>query len=361
MEIRRIFIMCTYNCNLHCSYCYEPTKFKRNINVDKLKLALKDEFKLKFDGFILTFHGGEPFLAFDAIKNICEWVWSEYPDKNIKCAVTTNGTVLSDSIKSWLSNNLTRFHVGLSIDGKPETHNRHRDNSFHNIDFDFFRTLHKPSAKMTVHPESVNQMFENFLYVQQMGFDVSISPAMETEWSQEALSHYGIQLKLLADYQLSHTDNDLLSIFHYRLEKFSEIHPGSRWNCGTGYYEVAYDINGCQRLCHAFISDFKSKWRNMDKIVSVIRNSSASVELTECKGCTLLRACSPCIGLNYMNRGSISSVYPSFCLLTKIGMRITAYLYANALIHANQYVWLRDLDSTKKAMICQGIKHVLKI
>lgn len=353
--------MCTYNCNLHCSYCYEPTKLKRNINIEKLKASLKKEFDLKFDGFILTFHGGEPFLAFNTLKDICEWVWAEYPDKNIKCAVTTNGTVLSGYIKNWLLDNRMRFHVGLSIDGRPETHNRNRDNSFGNIDFEFFRKLYVPSAKMTVSPTSVAQMFDNFLFIKQMGFEASPTPAMETEWTQGSLIQYGKQLKLLADYQLVNPDKDLLSIFSYRLEKFSKLHSGSRWNCGVGYYEVAYDIDGSHRICHAFVSDFKSKRQDIDKIEFMIKNSSAATELNECRGCHLQKACSPCIGLNYINRGCVYRLHPSFCSLTKIGMEITAYLYATALVEPKRYVWLRNSDDTEIAMICQGIKHVLKI
>lgn len=353
--------MSTYNCNLHCSYCYEPTKLKRNINVNKLKTALKKEFELNFDGFILTFHGGEPFLAFNEIKDICEWVWTEYPNKNIKCAVTTNGTVLSPSIKCWLLDNRLRFHVGLSIDGKPEIHNRNRDNSFDSIDFDFFRKLYAPSAKMTVSPESAAGMFDNFLFLKQMGFEVSPSPAMETEWTQESLIQYGRQLKLLADYQLANPDNNLLSVFSYKLEKFSKLHPVSRWNCGAGHYEVAYDINGSRRLCHAFISDFKAERPDIDKIEFTIKNSSAAQELTECRNCHLQKACSPCMGLNYVNRGSISRLHPSYCALAEIGMEITAYLYATALAEPGRYAWLRNLDNTETAMICHGIKHVLKI
>lgn len=361
MEFRRIFILCTYNCNLHCSYCYEHNKIARSLNVHRLQENLRKEFNLNFDGFILTFHGGEPFLSFNELKEICEWIWDEYPEKNIKCTVTTNGTILTDTIKNWLIVNRRRFHVGLSLDGYPETHNQQRGNSFDMIDINFFRQLHRPSAKMTVSPESVQKMFDNFLFVNGLGFDISITPALEIEWSHEALIEYGRQLKMLADHQLTHIDFPLLSIFHYQLDKFSDKHPTSRWNCGVGYYEVAYDIDGNQRLCHAFVSDFKTNSENNDGIVSLILNSSASVEMTECIDCPLFKACSPCVGLNFVNRNSISSIHQSFCSLTKIGMKITAYLYASALANGKKYIWLKDLDDIRIGMFCQGIKHVINV
>ncbi len=361
MEIRTIFIMATYNCNLNCSYCYEPVKIRRTINVERLKKQLANEFaKEEFDGFTLTFHGGEPFLAFAEIREICEWAWETYPDLELRCKVATNGTVLTDRIREWLTANRHRFSVGLSLDGKEATHNRNRCGSFKLIDMPFFQSLGTVTVKMTVSPEAAAEMFDNFLFLEELGFAASPTPAQEVEWSRDALDTYRRQIKLLADWQLANPERELLTVFRTKLDKFSDRSGESRWNCGAGYYEIAYDIDGNRRLCHAFVSNFASH-EDDEKVAKILQESSAEKELAACSDCRLKRACAPCIGLNYVRRGSIDVVQPSFCALVKIGMEATAYLYARAMSDPRSYCWMRELSPVRLGIISQGIKHVFEL
>lgn len=353
--------MTTYNCNLHCSYCYEPVKLRRTINVERLKENLANEFANgKFDGFALTFHGGEPFLAFDEIKEICEWAWSTYPDLKLRCKVATNGTVLTDRIREWLTANRHRFSVGLSLDGNEATHNRNRCDSFKLIDIPFFRSLGTATVKMTVSPEAAPALFDNFLYLEGLGFATSPTPAQEVEWNPDCLEAYRRQIKLLADWQLANPERELLTVFKIKLDKFSNRSGESRWNCGAGYYEIAYDIDGNRRLCHAFVSNFASQGDD-GKVEAVLRESTAGKELAACSDCRLKRACAPCVGLNYVRRGAMDAVHPSFCALVKIGMESTAYLYAWAMTEPERYCWTRKLSPMRLGMISQGIKHVFGI
>ena len=86
-DTKEIILMATNACNLRCKYCYETNKNAPSMQLDKLKVQLKDEIKYKSKGFkrfVFNFHGGEPFLTFDKIKSLVEWVKLTFPDlKNL--------------------------------------------------------------------------------------------------------------------------------------------------------------------------------------------------------------------------------------------------------------------------------------
>ena len=78
----------TESCNLNCVYCYEHIKGKAIIPLEIAQEAIKSTFKRAVKEQInyveILFHGGEPFMAFQHIKVICEWLWQQaWPTKYI--------------------------------------------------------------------------------------------------------------------------------------------------------------------------------------------------------------------------------------------------------------------------------------
>lgn len=97
----------TEQCNLNCIYCYEHIKRERLLPIEVAKKGIESTFdravRDNIDYVEILFHGGEPFMAFPRIKEICEWIWSrEWPRKYI-CYATTNGTLVHGDIKRWLT------------------------------------------------------------------------------------------------------------------------------------------------------------------------------------------------------------------------------------------------------------------
>lgn len=79
METKQQPILCvmlivTNACNLHCRYCFEGHKNPRKMTLDTgkriLAKALSEEGR---DVLKVDFFGGEPFLNFPLIKELCEW------------------------------------------------------------------------------------------------------------------------------------------------------------------------------------------------------------------------------------------------------------------------------------------------
>jgi len=119
----------TTNCNLRCIYCYasggERNKFmdwriaKAAINFGLSKIKKGGKFNLGFHG------GGEPFVAFDLIKNCAEYANEKCKKRKIKLSlsVATNGILSNDKIDWIIKNNV---HVNISFDGMPEIQDSQR-------------------------------------------------------------------------------------------------------------------------------------------------------------------------------------------------------------------------------------------
>ena len=101
-------------------------------------------------GKIVLF-GGEPFIKFEHIKNIVEYVEANYSSRNITVFISTNGTLLTEEIKNWIRRYKHLLVCGLSYDGTPEMQDINRSNSSSLIDLDFFATTYPDQeVKMTI-------------------------------------------------------------------------------------------------------------------------------------------------------------------------------------------------------------------
>lgn len=117
-------------CNLSCKYCY-ANQGNYGVQNDIMSIETADmviQFirKMKEDNNkvdMVTFFGGEPFLAPDIIERICE----KLEDIIHNFQIQTNGTLINDRIIAIIK----RFHIHItvSIDGPKELHDYNRISS----------------------------------------------------------------------------------------------------------------------------------------------------------------------------------------------------------------------------------------
>ena len=363
-----IFLMITNDCNLSCKYCYEGIKDKRVISATKAKNILEKELdknKKDFDEIFVVFHGGEPFLAFPEMKEISEWLWKTYPNRNIKCLVTTNGTVLTEKMKSWLTTNKNKFVPILSIDGKQEYHDQNRPNSYKYIDKAFFLSNWPwQEVKMTIAPNTLPHIFDNFLELKEYGFIVNPSLAKEVEWNlEEALPLFALEMKKLAHYFLENPNEKPCKLIDVGISDLSPLKnlPFNR-ACGAGGDIITYDVEGNPYPCHAFIGNPNMPYNKdaIDKTFSLLKQNNGALLSKGCIGCHLYPICSPCYGLNYANRGNMGKFDPKMCEFNKVAVLATANMYAHMLSSEQSYEALKHKTQEDLYLLASGIKHVLK-
>ncbi|WP_321299252.1 radical SAM protein [Marinifilum fragile] len=367
-SIKDIFVLVTNKCNLRCSYCYEIEKNSDVISTKLLIEELKKELESSLQKYKLVnivFHGGEPFLAFEEMKEVSEWAWANFPNNKVMCLATTNGTILTDEIKDWLTENKKRFYPTLSLDGGKEDHNLNRSNSFDRIDFEFFKkNWPNLPVKMTTAPNTISRMFDNFLEIHKMGFLVNPSLAHEVDWSlEEHLPLYAKELNKICQFYVENPKIEPSNNVALKLEYFSpEFIIKHKRACGAGFNVLAFDVKGCKYPCHAFISDLTKKYEK-EKVESIFDKLSADsgVELSkECENCFVFTACSPCYGLNHSYRGDMAKFDPVMCEFTKIRVLASANLHAKMLKNRVKYKLVGKKTDNQLYHLIKGIEEIYK-
>ncbi|MEG2001769.1 MAG: anaerobic sulfatase maturase [Clostridia bacterium] len=121
-------------CNLNCKYCfYNDTAKNREtasfgiMSEGTVNAIIEKSLEYVDGGGVnYSFQGGEPTVAgLDFFKKFVEIVNAKNLNKTaVTYALQTNGTLLDDAFCEFFKTN--NFLIGISIDGKSETHNANR-------------------------------------------------------------------------------------------------------------------------------------------------------------------------------------------------------------------------------------------
>ena len=330
---KTVMLTLTEFCNLNCTYCYEKNKSLKSMEFQKAIEILNRELNSddNYDECEIQFFGGEPFVEFDLLKKICEYLWKRKWKKRYICFATTNGTLIHGEIQKWLLDNSKKFICGLSLDGIRAAHNLNRCNSFDNIDIDFFkRTWSKQYVKMTISPESLPFLYFFVIYLHEQGFTIDNNLAYGVEWNNSKLIKImEKQLKLLADYYIEHTELEPCRLLGLNIENINVDKHIDRW-CGAGKGLKSYDVEGVLYPCQMFtpLSIEKEKSNRSFKLDF----SAGKTEDSRCTSCKIYNVCPTCYGHNYNATGDIAKRDEVLCKYTKISILATSYLWANRII-----------------------------
>lgn len=124
--LRVVFVELTKKCNLRCRHCYVPdcSDSVKRANNGQMTFAKICDLISQIDelGVMeLQFTGGEPFVlpyALDIIK--------EAQSRLIPCSVFTNGTLMTEDVFRYISENNYGLIFYISLDGHQETHDAFR-------------------------------------------------------------------------------------------------------------------------------------------------------------------------------------------------------------------------------------------
>ncbi|MBQ3190119.1 MAG: SPASM domain-containing protein [Bacteroidaceae bacterium] len=117
----------TLACNFACPYCYEQN-LPSHIMQEETQEQIIDFINKNADrcnSLVLNWHGGEPLIAFRAIKEIYTKLElkSQLPIKH--SAMVTNGYLLTEDICNYF-NKKNLNYLQITIDGNKNTHNKTR-------------------------------------------------------------------------------------------------------------------------------------------------------------------------------------------------------------------------------------------
>jgi len=323
----------TNKCNLSCSYCYSTTA--RNADWrDFDRVLLKKAIRMLFNeprrqSLCFLLFGGESLVAFPLMKEIVAYVHevNRFFGKKVSFRMQTNGTLISDSVVSFLKEN--NVQIGISLDGPEHIHDKNR------------RTLGgKPSYKSIMRgvellqkndiPFSVistvcrpEDMVPTFEYFMKMKFTrrVKISPMLpegmgkktsvgefldySRNWGRANLeaAHKLIEFNKGSSYKLRE-DNIFAMVTHLVRDHRPDI--CLRTPCGAAYGMIEFHPDGSLVTCDktlyseelgvvANISELDESVSLLDlldqsPLIESIRNRTVDT-IPKCSHCTVKRHC----------------------------------------------------------------------
>ena len=345
IEHKTLTLVLTERCNLSCFYCYEHEKdaaiMPVSLALEKIDAELQ---KYTGGGLYVCFHGGEPLMAFQEMKQICETIWNRPYKRPYTFYAATNGTLLNSEIKDWTYQNRGRFSLCLSLDGTKKMQDMNRSNSFDKIDIPFFlNTFPEQPVKMTVSPLSLPYMAEGVISMQERGFIVSGSLAQGVTWQVQDYAIYANQVAELVEYYLEHPNikpSDIVIRPIDKIEAYSGKTSLHRW-CGAGQPMETIDMYGNSYPCHVFmpsVSD-KNHYKKSNEVNAMKSLCNSAKELVDpkCKGCGVFMACPTCYGMNFMTNGDLVDKGQDNCTFNMIQIKATAYMMKMMLVEKDRY------------------------
>lgn len=364
--VRNIYITTNVSCNLSCIYCYEDKTSKLTFDIENAKEQLTKQLSIKTPkGTIVNLHGGEPFMVFPKIKELCEWLWSQNFPEQFTMFATSNGTLIHGEIKEWLLENKSKFIVGLSLDGNKKMHDTNRSNSFDLIDLDFIiNTWPKQGIKMTISPLTIDQLSEGIIFLHSKGVkNISANLAYMVDWSDSKyIKIYQRELKKLADFYKKNQELIKASIFNVGFALLAKddddkSNPIRKW-CGCGTEIQAKDINGKLYPCHLFFESVCGKEKS-EKAQYINFSDPNEYTKGECVECPALAICPTCYGSNYIERGDIGKRDMTICKLEKVRFLEVAKFEYDRIVNDANTNDLSDDEKTKRYLTLEGIERIL--
>ena len=173
-------------CNLKCNYCYaQKMIFEKPIEKKILIKAVSKFLKVPGKNKKITFLGGEPFLHFNLIKAVLNFVKKERGN-DLPVHIFTNGLLINEEI----SNFIKRFNINLivsisakQIAGRAAKGKDAIKNLFKYID------IPNTAASIVIEKEKANNLSKAVLNLYKLGFrHIAWAPDITKIWSMREVS-----------------------------------------------------------------------------------------------------------------------------------------------------------------------------
>jgi len=187
LPTKHVWVFLTDKCNLNCDYCFfryrsGNTDLSRK-QIDSLLMFLPKDKKCN-----LVISGGEPLLVWDNVRYIFDNVDKLFTKKIF--TIQSNMYYWQDSHIKYVLDRHIEVEPGL--DGYFSTNKQHRlglDESGYNICLENVRKVVFKGIPihptMTVHPDEVYSMYDNFKYLINLGFySWEVHPAFLMPWNR---------------------------------------------------------------------------------------------------------------------------------------------------------------------------------
>lgn len=275
--VKAMCLHAAQDCNLRCTYCFADTgeyhmQSRTMLSLETGKKAL--DWLVAKSGkrrnLEVDFFGGEPLMNFSVIREVVAYgrELEKKHDKVFKFTTTTNAVALNDEISDFLNREME--NVVISIDGRPEVHDRMRRTVNGQGSYD----LIMDKAKAFVEKRGQQRYYlrgtftrhnldfaEDVLHLAEEGFEqLSIEPVVTEESREYAIREADLP-RIFAEYERLgkeyvkwRADGRWFSFFHFIVDLTGGPCLKKRLTgCGAGNEYVAVTADGDIYPCHQFV------------------------------------------------------------------------------------------------------------
>ncbi len=344
--IKAMCLHIAHTCNLNCSYCfasqgkYQGERAIMSYEVGKRAFDFLIENSGTRRNLEVDFFGGEPLMNWEVVKKLVAYARSieKEHNKNFRFTLTTNGMLIDDEVIDFLNKEMS--NVVLSLDGRPEVHDRFRKDyagrgSYETIVPKFKRLVEARGGKNyyvrgTFTHNNVD-FTNDILHMADLGFtELSMEPVVCPPGDPYALTEEDLpklfeQYEILAKEMIKRKrEGRGFTFYHYMLDlKNGPCIYKRITGCGSGTEYVSVTPWGELYPCHQFVGDEKYSLGNIwdgiknKEIQDEFRSCNAYAR-EECRDCWAKLYCSGgCAANSYHATGSIGGIYKYGCELFK--------------------------------------------
>ena len=342
--IKAMCLHVAHTCNLNCEYCfasqgnYQGDHALMSFEVGKQALDFLVANSGKRRNLEVDFFGGEPLMNWDVVKQLVAYGRSlEKPhNKKFRFTLTTNGMLVDDEVIEFANREMN--NVVMSMDGRPEVHDRLRKNYAGKGSYDIVVPKFQKFAQARGDKEYYvrgtytrnNVDFTNDIFhLADLGFDqLSMEPVVCAPGDPYALTEEDLpkimeQYEILAKEMLRReSEGKGFTFYHYMIDLNHGPCIYKRISgCGSGTEYVAVTPWGELFPCHQFVSD---KECSLGNVWDGITNTALRDEFKtcnayarpDCEQCWAKLYCSGgCPANAYHATGAITGIYEYGCKL----------------------------------------------
>lgn len=360
----RIKAMClhlSHDCNLRCEYCFagqgEYGGPKAMLSAETGRQAI--DFLIASSGprqnLDIDFFGGEPLMNWSVVVELTHYAEQRAAEtgKDIRLTITTNALLLNEEKTAFINEHFR--NAVLSIDGRPEVHNRMRPAQHGKPSFDpvmrNIRNFVKKRGEQEFYVRGTythnNLDFaDDVIYLAGQDLrQISIEPVVAPESEQYALKEEDLP-QLLEEYErlALHYDQERNGEHSYRFFHFNMDLTGGPCDlkrmkgCGVGSEYIAVTPTGEIYPCHQFAGQEEfimgSVYDDPDALDPALAATFESMivpERSACDDCWAKYHCSGgCAANNYHASGDLKGLYEMGCELQKKRLECGLWLQARA-------------------------------
>ena len=275
--VKAMCLLVAHDCNLRCKYCFAETgeyhmASRIMLSAETGRKAL--DWLVAHSGnrknLEVDFFGGEPLMNFSVIKEVVAYgrELEKKHGKVFKFTTTTNAVLLNDEMTDFLNKEMD--NVVISIDGRPEVHDRMRPTpngkGSYELIIDKAKKFVEKRGQQRYYLRGTftgyNLDFGNdVLHLADLGFEqLSIEPVVTDEKCAYAIKEsdlptvYDEYERLGREYVRYRREGKWFNFFHFMVDLTGGPCLKKRLTgCGSGNEYVAVTADGDIYPCHQFV------------------------------------------------------------------------------------------------------------